>query len=115
MMNTRFSGRKFWEFVEAKAKECLYKKWQTLNSQWYNMLRDINNEQDYPPAKILLEKYIKNKGQQMGWEMINNLNALQDAVFRFHLNVSGPNKLNGVKFVGDAEMIEKGFTEVADR
>lgn len=111
MMNTRFSGREFWAEVEAMEKDGLYKKWKILNSKWYHMLREINNEQDYPQARILLEKYIKNKGQQMGCEMINNLNTLRETLFRFHINVSEPNKQEGVKFVGDAEVIEKGFTE----
>ena len=112
MMITSFSGSNFWALVESMAKGGLYKKWFNLNRQWYYILKDLTGEQEEIPTKILLEMYIKKDGAKMGWEMINNLNALQGALYNFFLKEIKPNKENGVKFTSDGVMIDKGFTEV---
>ena len=112
MMITSFSGSNFWALVESMAKGGLYKKWFNLNKQWYYILKDLTGEQEEIPTKILLEMYIKKDGAKMGREMINNLYALQGALYNFFLKEIKPNKENGVKFTSDAEMIDKGFTEV---
>lgn len=112
MMITSFSGSNFWALVESMAKGGLYKKWFNLNKQWYYILKDLTGEQEEIPTKILLEIYIKKDGAKIGREMINNLYALQGALYNFFLKEIKPNKENGVKFTSDAEMIDKGFTEV---
>lgn len=112
MIITNFSGREFWELVEAKAKGSLYKKWEYLNSKLYNILKYLTGEEDDLPANILLDMYIKKRGQHLGQEMIFNLNALQGATYRFFRDVKKPKRDNEVKFTSDVEMIEKGFTEV---